>query len=49
MQKSGKFLNKKNIKLRKRKHKGYVCTYNAEILNTFNPELQLKPSRHMTS
>ena len=37
-------LNKKNIKITKREHafKGYASTYNVEILNSFNPELQLK-------
>ena len=45
IQKSGKkSQNKKNIKITKRAHafKGYVSYYNVEILNTFNPELQLK-------
>ena len=43
-QKSGNFLNKKNIKITKREHdfKGYANTYNVEILNSFNPELNLK-------
>ena len=37
-------MNKKNIKITKQGHgfKGYVSTYNVEILNSFNPELQLK-------
>ena len=35
---------KKNIKITKQEHafKGYASTYNVEILNSFNPELQLK-------
>ena len=38
------FLNEKNIKITKREHafKGYASTNNNEILNSFNPELQLK-------
>ena len=34
----------KNIKITKREHafKGYASNYNIEILNAFNPELQLK-------
>ena len=34
----------KNIKITKQEHasKGYASTYNVEILNSFNPELQLK-------
>ena len=42
--KSEHFLNKKNIKLTKREHtsKGFPNTYNVKILNSFNPELQLK-------
>ena len=37
-------LDKKNIKITKREHsfKGYASTYNVEVLNSFNPELQLK-------
>ena len=37
-------MNEKNIKIAKREHafKGYASTYNVEILNYFNPELQLK-------
>ena len=37
-------MNEKNIKITKREHafKGYASTYHAEILNSFNPELQLK-------
>ena len=38
------FLNEKNGKITKRAHafKGYASSYNVEILNFFNPELQLK-------
>ena len=38
-----KFLNEKNIKTAKREHvfKDYASTYNVEILNSFNPELQI--------
>ena len=37
-------MNEKNVKITKREHafKGYASTYNVEILNSFNPELQLK-------
>ena len=37
-------LKKKFVKLTKRKHafKGFASSYNNEILNLFNPELQLK-------
>ena len=40
--KSENFLNEKNIKITEQKHAfiGYVSTYNVEILNSFNPELQ---------
>ena len=43
-EKSENFLNKKNVKIRKQKHvfKGFVSTYNVEILNSFNREIQLK-------
>ena len=36
--------NEKNIKITKRAHvfKGYGSSYNVEILNSFNPKLQLK-------
>ena len=42
--KSENFLNDKNMKITKREHafKVYASTYNVEILNSFNPELQLK-------
>ena len=38
------FETKKNIKITKREHalKSFTSTYNAEILNSFNPEVQLK-------
>ena len=44
MQKSENFLNEKNVKITKRKDafKSFASTYNVEILNSFNPELQLK-------
>ena len=37
-------MNEKNIKITEREHafKGYASTYSIEILNRFNPELQLK-------
>ena len=37
-------MNEKNIKIAKRADafKGYASSYNVEILNSFNPELQLK-------
>ena len=37
-------IKKKIVKLTKRKHafKGFASSYNNEILNLFNPELQLK-------
>ena len=42
--KTEKFLNKNNVKITKRSHafKGYASSYNVKILNSFNPELQLK-------
>ena len=38
------FLNEKNVKITKRSHgyRDYMSIYNVEILNSFNPELQLK-------
>ena len=35
------------MKIRKRAHafKGYTSSYNVEILNSFNPELQVKDSK----
>ena len=37
-------MNEKNVKITKLAHsfKGYESSYNVEILNLFNPELQLK-------
>ena len=37
-------MNKKDVKITKQEHafKNYASTYNLEILNSFNPELQLK-------
>ena len=37
-------MNKKDVKITKQSHnfKGYVSSYNFEILNSFNPELQIK-------
>ena len=37
-------MNEKNVKITKRAHafKGYASSYNVEILNSFNPKLQLK-------
>ena len=37
-------LMKKNTKITKRSHayKGYASTYNVELLNSFNPNLQFK-------
>ena len=42
--KTENFLNKNNVKITKRSHafKGYASSYNVKILNSFNPELQLK-------
>ena len=39
-----KFLNEKNTKITKQGHafKGFASIHNVEILNSFNPELQLK-------
>ena len=44
IQKSGIFLNEINVKMTKRAHtfKGFASSYNVEILNSFNRELQLK-------
>ena len=37
-------MNERNIKITKREHafKDFASTYNVEILNSFNPKLQLK-------
>ena len=42
--KSEHFWNEKFVKITKRSRafKGYASSYNVEILNSFNPELQLK-------
>ena len=40
-QKREKFLKEKNVKLTKREH-AFSSSYNFEILNSYNPELQLK-------
>ena len=41
------FLTKKIYKIAKREHafKGYASTYNVEILNSFNSEIQLKDTQ----
>ena len=41
---SENFLNEKKLKIAKQAHafKGYASANNAEILNSFNPELQVK-------
>ena len=40
----------KNIKITKRSHayKGHAGIYNGEILNSFNPDLQLKDTESTT-
>ena len=45
IQKCKTFFNEKNVKITKRAHafKGFA-RYNVEILNSFNPDLQLKVS-----
>ena len=42
--KSKNVLKEENVKITKRGHafKGFESIYNVEILNSFNPELQLK-------
>ena len=44
IQKSNNFLNEKNVKITKQAHtfKSFASNYNVKILNSFNPELQLK-------
>ena len=44
---SDKFWTKKNVKIKKKAHtfKGYASSSNVEILNYFNPELQLKDTK----
>ena len=48
IQKANSFKRKKKVKLTKRAHafKGCTSTYNVAILNPFNPELQLKDTKH---
>ena len=43
---NGKFLNETKVKKAKRAHafKGYASSYTIQILNSFDPELQLKYS-----
>ena len=43
-------MNEKNVKKTKRDHafKGYTSTYNVDVLNSFNPELQLKDTEYAT-
>ena len=42
--KSESFLDEKNVKITKRSHvyKDYANTYSVEILNSFNPEMQVE-------
>ena len=49
IQKSNNFLNEKDVKVTKRANafKGYASSYNVEILNYFNPELQLKDTNYV--
>ena len=44
IQKSGNFLNEKTVNITKGDHafKDFASTYNVEILNSFEAELQLK-------
>ena len=41
-------MNEKNTKITKSAHafKGYACSYNVEVLNSFNSELQLKDTEY---
>ena len=41
------FLNEKNVKITKRSHayKSYASSSNVDILNSFNPEFQLKDTK----
>ena len=43
------FLNENKVKIRKEAHafKGFASSYNVEILNSFNPELQLKDTEFL--
>ena len=47
IQKKWKFFKRNSLKIPKRIHafKGFASSYNVEILNSFNPELQLKDSQ----
>ena len=48
-QKKWNFLNQKNAKITKQSHayKGYASTYSVKVLNSFNPELQLKDAEYI--
>ena len=43
------FLNENKVKIRKEAHafKGFASSYDVEILNSFNPELQLKDTEFL--
>ena len=47
IKKSEKSYNKKNANITKLKHafEGFTSTYNIDVLNSFNPELQLKDTQ----
>ena len=46
IQKSESFLSQKTVNITKREHefKGFASTYDVEILNSFNAEVQIKDS-----
>ena len=46
IQKSENFLSQKTVNIAKREHefKGFASTYDVEILNSFNAEVQIKDS-----
>ena len=46
IQKSENFLSQKTVNITKREHefKGFASTYDVEILNSFNAEVQIKDS-----
>ena len=48
IQKKSKYFKRKNVKITKQEHafKGFQSTFNVEILNSFNSELQLKDSEY---
>ena len=48
IQKSENSLDEKNVKITKHAFKGNPSTYNVEILNSFNHELQLKDTESAT-